>query len=95
MAKKLKEDRAALTPAIISPADVVIAYKQAFAAQEGQIVLADLMRRFGHSRYSTFTKAGGTEQMLLNEGARRVLIHIGIQLDLDPAEVEANEKVEM
>ncbi len=95
MAKKPRQEQAEVFPRIISPADVAIAYKQVFSTQVGQIVLADLMRLFGFNRHSIYQKGGGTEQMLLNEGGRKVLVHIGIQIDLDPAALEDTQRTEV
>lgn len=92
MAKKKLQDQSELVPSVVTPADVCIAYKQVFGTQEGMIVLADLMRRFAFNRNSTFD-GRDVNLMLTREGARQVLIHIGIQIDLDPASLEAQEKV--
>lgn len=74
----------------ISPYDVAVAYKQVFATQEGQIVMADLLRYFGYTRNSTFDPNPGA--MAYKEGQRAVLIHVGRQLDLNLAELDAIHK---
>lgn len=70
-------------PAEVGLAEISVAYKQVFATQEGQIVLQDLLRRFGYNRHSLFDK----DAMLMasREGARAVLIHMGNMIDADPA----------
>ena len=62
--------------------DVMTAYKQVAATQEGQIVLMDLMRRFAFTRSSTHHVAGGDpNRMNFLEGQRSVIIHIGNQIE--------------
>ena len=78
----------------VSPVDTCIAYKVMAATQEGQIVIADLMRRFGFSRFTTFVH-GDPDKSTLNEGQRTVVIHIGRMIDADPAAFEDQEIVEM
>ena len=68
----------------ISRDECAEAYKSVFGTPEGQIILADLMRRFGFTRHSTFLDGEPTvNAMLIREGQRSVLIHIGVQMDLD------------
>lgn len=74
-------------PLSVSKVDVCVAYKTVFGSVEGQIVLADLMRRFSFTRTSTFVP-GDTYSTVHNEGCRTVLIHIGRMLDADPAEMQ-------
>lgn len=90
MAKQKVSPRAEIDPGNVSPLDVCIAYKQVFSAQEGQIVMADLLRHFGFSRNSTFNVNPGS--MAYNEGQRSVLIHVGRMLDADPTELEEARK---
>ncbi len=78
----------------VSPVDTCIAYKVVAATQEGQIMIADLMRRFGFARHTTHVP-GDPERGTINEGSRLVLIHIGRQIDADPASFEDQNKVEM
>ncbi len=78
----------------VSPVDTCIAYKVVAATQEGQIVIADLMRRFGFARFTTFV-SGDPDRTTLNEGQRTVVIHIGRMIDADPASFEDQEQVEM
>ncbi len=78
----------------VSPVDTCIAYKVVAGTQEGQIVIADLMRRFGFSRHTTFV-SGDPNRSTLNEGQRTVIIHIGRQIDADPASFEDQNEVEM
>lgn len=60
---------------------VVDAYKHVFATPEGKIVLKDLMS--AHCMYSpTFTDT--TENMLLREGGRNVLLRILAIIDKKP-----------
>jgi len=77
----------------ISPVDTCVAYKIVCATQEGQIVIADLMRRFGFSRSSTFDP--DPYRTVLHEGQRTVVMHIGRQIDADPASFEDQETTEM
>ena len=79
----------------VSMGDICIAYKQVFSTPEGQIVIADLLHRFGFTRHSMFTP-GTTrpEDVLFREGQRDVVRHIGVNLDSDPAGFE-EQKVEM
>ena len=78
----------------VSPVDTCIAYKVVAATSEGQIVIADLMRRFGFSRFSTYVP-GEPELSRMNEGSRLVIVHIGRQIDADPASFEDQETVEL
>ncbi len=78
----------------VSPVDTCIAYKVMAATQEGQIVIADLMRRFGFSRGTTFVP-GEPDMIAWREGQRTVVIHIGRMIDADPAAFEDQEQVEM
>lgn len=96
MARQKAEPNVAQTPGRItaSAVDVIEAYKKIFSTAEGGIVLADLMRHFGFTMNSTYVD-GSPNGIYLNEGARRVLIHIGRRLDTDPASVEATENTEM
>ena len=77
----------------VSQADICIAYKQVAATQEGQVVLADLTRKFGFTRFSTFVP-GDPYHSQLNEGARTVVVHIGRMIAADPSDFE-EPKTEM
>ncbi len=77
----------------VSPVDTCIAYKVVAATQEGQIVIADLMQRFGFSRCTTLVP-GDPETTAFHEGGRVVIIHIGRQIDADPASFEDQNEVE-
>ncbi len=77
----------------ISPVDTCIAYKVVCATQEGQIMIADLMHRFGFSRHSTFD--ADPYRTTLNEGQRTVVMHIGRMIDADPAAFEDQNITEM
>lgn len=78
-------------------ADTINAYKQVLATPEGHVVVQDLMNRFGFSRRSTFRpdngfgKATRPEDTIYYEGQRSVLVHIGVMLDADPAQVIEQE----
>ena len=88
-----------------SKAEACVAHKVALTTPEGQIVLAWLSHRFGHSRAPMFTPSRGalgmnvtgtrTEDLIFAEGQRSVLIEIGNMLDADPAQFENNETTEM
>lgn len=73
------------TRTTVSPGEVAAAYQLAFTTQEGQIVLHDLLRRFGFARQSMFQR-GVTrpEDLAFSEGGRAVLAHVGVMLDVDP-----------
>lgn len=77
-------------PAEVSPADIIMAYRQVAASEAGQVVLQDLIRKFGYSRSSTFQAAGDQEpyRTFIHEGQRSVMVHIGNMIDADPALVE-------
>lgn len=74
---------------VVSPRDVAEAYQAMAQNPQGQVVLADLMRRFAHNRAPMF-HAGQTrmEDCVYREGQRSVLVHIGRMLDVNPAEIE-------
>lgn len=74
-------------PLQVSPVDVCQAYKEVFSTSAGQIVLADMLRRFGFTRSSTFVP-GDSARTAFNEGGRTVLIHVGRMIDADPADFE-------
>lgn len=78
----------------VTPVDTCIAYKVVAATQEGQIMIADLMRRFGFARHTTLVP-GDPETTAFHEGGRVVIIHIGRQIDADPASFEDQNEVEM
>lgn len=80
-------------PRQVSKADVANAYQTAFATPEGQIVLADLMRRFGYTRGSTLHENAHT--MAFREGTRYVLVHMGKMMDADPSELAEYEQTEL
>lgn len=77
------------TRTTVSPGEVAAAYQMAFTTQEGQIVLHDLLRRFGYTRRSMF-QPGATrpEDLAFAEGGRSVLTHVGLMLDVDPDDYE-------
>jgi len=72
---------------MVGKADVILAYKSVAATDEGRIVIADLVRKFGFSRTSTFVP-GDPHRTSLNEGQRSVMVHFGVMIDADPAAVE-------
>ncbi len=75
---------------VVSPADIVIAYKAMAATQEGQIVLQDLINKFGYARGSMYNPHEQHPQiaMTIAEGQRTVCVYIGNMIDSDPAMVE-------
>lgn len=90
VAPKVKKPKAAaveLDLTSISQVDVCLAYKTLATTQEGQIVYADLVRRFGFTRTTTFVP-GDPYRSQLNEGARTVVVHAGRMIDADPSEFE-------
>lgn len=90
---KQRKSKAAPVPAAVTPGEVCLAYKQTFSTPEGQIVAADLMRRYAFTRKTTFCP-GEPEYTFFYEGQRSVLIHIGVQLDADPSAFD-EPKVEL
>ncbi len=82
-------------PLVVSKADVAAAYKTAFSTPDGQIILADLMRRFSFTRRTTFVQGDeGGRIMAANEGSRTVLVHIGIMLDARPEDLQDYEETQ-
>lgn len=79
----------------VSQYDVIQAYKEFAATQEGQIVIADLMRRFGYSRQSTYSPGEAAQDVTFREGQRVVLVHIGRMIDADPAEAQEYDRSEL
>lgn len=77
----------------ISPAKLIEAYQLLAQTESGQIVINDLLRRFGYTRNTTFQE--NTATMAYCEGQRSVVIYIGRMLDADPAAQEALDKGEM
>jgi len=84
-----RQRRAVAKAREISPGDLCRAYRALAASEDGAIVLADLVRRFGFTRRSTFEQDDpqGRKQAF-NEGQRAVLTHIGYMQDVDPAAYE-------
>lgn len=75
-----------------------MAYQQTFGSPEGQMVVADLLRRFGYARQPTVPPHSGAPidpyRALYCEGQRSVLVHVGLMLDSDPLQVkEAYDRV--
>ena len=79
--------RRQLAPRVVTPGDVARAYQEFGGSEAGQIVLADLVRRFGYTRSSTLVE-GKPDVTARNEGQRTVLQWIGYMQDVDPAEYE-------
>lgn len=73
----------------VTPAQVAQAYQDMAQSHSGRIVIADLMRRFGHTRAPMF-RIGDTrpEDVVYREGQRSVLVHMGRLLDANIAEME-------
>lgn len=78
---------------VVGPADIMMAYKQVAALPEGQIVIDDLLRRFGFTRTSTYVH-GDAIATTFREGQRTVLVHIGRMIEGDPAEFASTSKRE-
>lgn len=70
----------------VSPHDVMIAYKQMAATPDGEVVLADLVRKFGYARNSTFNP-GDPYSTVMCEGQRSVVVHIGRQVEGELSDV--------
>lgn len=60
--------------------EAVEAYAQVFATEAGKTVLRDLEMRFGFLTGSMYQ--GDVHAMCVNEGSRKVLVHIGNMLTL-------------
>ncbi|WP_299444702.1 hypothetical protein [uncultured Rhodospira sp.] len=74
-----------------SQSRIAAAYQSVFHGQDGQLVLADLARRFGFTHRSTFPDNGDPNRMIFNEGGRAALIHIGRMIEADLDELKAQE----
>lgn len=61
--------------------EVATAYKQVAGTREGQIVIQDLVRKYGFSRTTTLN--ADPLRMAWNEGGRAVCVHIGRMIDYD------------
>ena len=77
----------------ITPGDLSRIYKSFAMSEDGQVILADLMRRFAYVNKSTSTVANyDPNQMLVLEGQRSVVVYIGHMIETDPNQLdEANE----
>ena len=74
----------------VTPSDTVMAYQDVFTSPAGQIVLADLMRRFSFTRQSTFQPGISRDiDTVFYEGQRSVLVKVGYMLDVDPVDYAA------
>lgn len=78
-------------PREVSLMDIANAYKIVFATPEGQVVLADLVRKFAFNTQSTFVP-NCPEQTNVNEGQRTVIVHIGRMQAMDANQVAEIEK---
>lgn len=68
-----------------SKADIIMAYKDVFSTQEGQIVLGDLLRHFGFTDKTTFVENDPAGRLqAAGEGQRSVIIHIGRRMEENP-----------
>lgn len=67
--------------------EIVHAYQHVAATPEGQIVIQDLVRRFGYSRSSTID--ADPMRMAWKEGGRAVCVHIGRFIDANAEQVAA------
>ncbi len=78
-----------MTGRVYTPADVVIAYKNVAATQDGQVVLHDLVRKFAYAQQSMFKLANQDMNAVLHmEGQRSVVVYIGVMIETDPTMVE-------
>ncbi len=80
-------------PKRLSRVDVSNAYKALFSTEDGQVVMAHLVSRFGFTRQSTFVP-NAPEQSLIHEGQRTVLVEIGRQMDVDTTQLHDEEQAE-
>lgn len=71
-------------PIVVTPADLIAAYRETFSTSAGQIVIKDLMRKFGFTLRPTRKPGETNDDMNMNEGSRRVLIYIGVSMEMDP-----------
>lgn len=65
----------------ISLQDIAHAYQHVAGTPEGQIMIQDLVRRFGYARSSTID--ADPMRMAWKEGGRAVCVHIGRMIDAD------------
>jgi hypothetical protein len=65
----------------ISLSDIASAYQYIAGMPEGQIVIQDLVRRFGFTRTTTID--ADPMRMAYKEGGRAVCVHIGRMIDSD------------
>lgn len=79
-----------------NPVNVMEAYKIVAATPEGQIMLRDLVRRFGYGSRSTIVP-GDPQMTAWKEGQRSVMVHLSRVLDGEAGELEGttSEKGEM
>lgn len=77
-----------MTPTV-SAVDLHEAYNRAFSSQEGQIVLADLVRHFGFTTRSILGR--DTHETYAHEGQRSVLLYIGRIMSTDPRDLDVEE----
>lgn len=76
---------------------LIIDYKLTFTSERGKRVLADLRRRcpFLDSAIPVTAKEVDVDMMLVNEGARGILLYIYRMLRTDPeAEVQTHARTE-
>ena len=90
---KREQQRRRIAPREVTPGDVARAYQAVFASEDGTIVVADLLRRFGYARRSTLDENRPDPLLMAKaEGQRTVLQHIGYMQDVDPAAYEKSSQ---
>lgn len=70
-----------------NPVNVSEAYRIVAATPEGQIMLRDLVRRFGYASRSTVVP-GDPQMSAWKEGQRTVMVHFSRMIDGEAGELE-------
>ncbi len=77
----------------LSRKETILAYKEVYATEAGQAMLADLMHYFSFSRRTLFV-SGDQGHTDWHEGQRSVIVHIGNRIEADPDEADDLGKAE-
>lgn len=76
-----------------SPINIALAWKMVAQMPEGQVVLQDLISKFGFTRTSMYAPGQfNANDLIFREGQRSVLLHVGRMIDADPAQLENANK---
>ena len=74
-------------PAQVDPTNVVEAYRIVAGTPEGNIMLRDLVRRFGYGSRSTIVP-GDPHMSAWKEGQRSVMVHFSRRIDGEAGDME-------